>query len=51
MLECSYRGCKRNVVSGSNIVADVNGDTYDVDLCSFHLKKLLWTYETARCKE
>ena len=41
MLECSYKGCKREVVSGSNIIADVVGDTYDIDLCEFHLRKLL----------
>jgi hypothetical protein len=41
ILECSYKGCKRAVVSGSNMIADVAGDTYDIDLCEYHLRKLL----------
>jgi hypothetical protein len=41
ILKCSYKGCKRQAVSGSNIIADVAGDTYDIDLCEHHLRKLL----------
>ena len=37
---CDYEGCKREVVSGGNIIVDVQGDVAHVDLCAFHLKKL-----------
>ena len=41
VLKCSYRGCKREAVSGGNLVVDTEGEIYDVDLCEFHLNKLI----------
>ena len=38
---CDYKGCKRETVSGGNIIIDVQGNDYSVDLCAFHLKKLV----------
>ena len=39
-MECDYKGCKRFGVSGGNLICDVQGNEYSVDLCAFHLKKL-----------
>jgi len=39
---CDYKGCKRPTVSGGNLISDEEGDVYDdVELCQFHLNKLI----------
>ncbi len=38
---CDYKGCKRPTVSGGNCICDVAGDVTNVDLCAFHLRKLV----------
>lgn len=41
MSQCGYKGCKRRIVSGGNCIADTEGEVFEVDLCAFHLRKLL----------
>ena len=40
-MECDYKDCKREAISGGNLIIDVEGNDYSVDLCAFHLKKLV----------
>lgn len=40
MRKCDYRGCKRDIASGGNIIFDKDGNEWNVDLCEYHLKKL-----------
>jgi hypothetical protein len=40
MLECSYQGCKREAITGGNQICDFDGETWEVDLCAYHLRKV-----------
>ena len=48
-MKCDYEGCEREAVSGGNTIIDVQGNDYSVDLCAFHLKKLVPEAELKDC--
>lgn len=40
-MNCDYKGCQREMVSGGNLIIDEEGEDYNIDLCRFHLNKLI----------